>query len=59
VQTDPDSAGTPVDAAQRLAEIGETEQADPDLAAELYEQDKLFPNIDCRWFGDREKRPSA
>jgi len=54
VQTEPGSAGTPVDAVQRLAEIAETDQADPDLAAELYEQDKLFPNIDYRWFGDRE-----
>ena len=38
----------------RLADIAEAGQADPALVAELYERDKLFPNIDYRWFGDRE-----
>ena len=38
----------------RLAEIAEAGQSDPALVAELYERDKLFPNIDYRWFGDRE-----
>jgi predicted glycosyl hydrolase (DUF1957 family) len=38
----------------RLAELAEAGQADPVLVAELYEQDKLFPNIDYRWLGDRE-----
>ena len=38
----------------RLAEIAEAGRADPALVAELYERDKLFPNIDYRWFGDRE-----
>jgi len=42
-----------------LAELAEAGQADPDLAAEFYERDKLFPNIDYRWFGDREGRPSV
>ena len=39
---------------RRLAEIAEAGQADTALVAELYERDKLFPNIDYRWFGDRE-----
>ncbi len=38
----------------RLAELAEAGQADPTLVAELYERDKLFPNMDYRWFGDRE-----
>jgi len=38
----------------RLAEIAEAGQADTSLVAELYERDKLFPNIDYRWFGERE-----
>jgi len=38
----------------RLAELAEAGQTDPTLVAELYERDKLFPNIDYRWFGDRE-----
>lgn len=44
-----------LDRFHRLAEIAEAGQVDPDLAAELYERDKLFPNMDYRWFGDREK----
>jgi len=43
----------------RLAEIAEAGQSDPILVEDLYERDKLFPNIDYRWFGDREKRASA
>jgi len=43
----------------RLAEMAEAGRADPALVAELYERDKLFANIDYRWFGDREGRPSA
>jgi 1,4-alpha-glucan branching enzyme len=39
----------------RLAELAEAGQADPALVAELYERDKLFPNMDYRWFGDREQ----
>ena len=39
----------------RLAEIAEAGQTDLVLVAELYERDKLFPNIDYRWFGDRER----
>ena len=39
----------------RLAELAEAGRADPALVAELYERDKLFPNIDYRWFGDRER----
>ena len=39
----------------RLAELAEAGQADPALVAELYERDKLFPDIDYRWFGDRER----
>jgi 1,4-alpha-glucan branching enzyme len=38
----------------RLAELAEAGQADPTLVAELYERDKLFPNMDYRWFGERE-----
>jgi len=38
----------------QLAELAEARQTDPTLVAELYERDKLFPNIDYRWFGDRE-----
>ncbi len=38
----------------RLAEIAEAGQTDPILVAGFYERDKLFPNIDYRWFGDRE-----
>jgi 1,4-alpha-glucan branching enzyme len=38
-----------------LAKLAEAGQADGTLVAELYERDKLFPNIDYRWFGDREK----
>jgi 1,4-alpha-glucan branching enzyme len=39
----------------RLADMAEAGQAAPALVAELYERDKLFSNIDYRWFGDREK----
>jgi predicted glycosyl hydrolase (DUF1957 family) len=39
----------------RLAELVEAGQADPDLVEELYERDKLFPNMDYRWFRDRER----
>ena len=42
----------------RLAELAEAGQIDPALVTELYERDKLFPNIDYRWFADREGRPS-
>jgi 1,4-alpha-glucan branching enzyme len=38
----------------QLADVAEAGQADPTLVAELYERDKLFPNIDYRWFGERE-----
>ncbi len=44
---------------ERLAEMAEAGQADEEaraLAEELYERDKLFPNIDYRWFADRERR---
>ena len=43
-----------LDCFNRLAEIAEAGQSDPTLVAELYERDKLFPNIGYRWFGDRE-----
>jgi len=43
-----------LDRFNRLAEIAEAGQTDPALVAELYERDKLFPNIDYRWFGERE-----
>ena len=43
-----------LDRFNRLAEIAEAGQTDPVLVAELYERDKLFPNIDYRWFGERE-----
>lgn len=43
-----------LDRFNRLADIAETGQSDPTLVAELYERDKLFPNIDYRWFGERE-----
>ena len=43
-----------LDRFDRLAEIAEAGQVDPTLVAELYERDKLFANIDYRWFGDRE-----
>jgi 1,4-alpha-glucan branching enzyme len=39
----------------RLAEMAEVGQADSALVAEFYERDKLFPNIDYRWFRDRER----
>jgi 1,4-alpha-glucan branching enzyme len=45
-----------LDRFNQLAELAEAGQADPDLVADLYERDKLFPNIDYRWFGDRERR---
>ena len=35
----------------RLAELTEAGQADPSLVEELYERDKLFPNIDYRCLG--------
>jgi len=38
----------------QLAELAEAGQSDPVLVEDLYERDKLFPNIDYRWFGDRE-----
>jgi len=44
---------------ERLAEMAEAGQADEGaraLAEELYERDKLFPNVDYRWFADRERR---
>jgi 1,4-alpha-glucan branching enzyme len=44
-----------LDRFNRLAEMAEAGQADPILVAELYEHDKLFPDIDYRWFGDRER----
>jgi len=43
---------------ERLAEMAEAGRADEEaraLAEELHERDKLFPNIDYRWFAEREK----
>jgi len=40
----------------RLAELAEAAQTDSILVEDLYERDKLFPDIDYRWFGSREGR---
>ncbi len=39
----------------RLMELAEAGKANPALTAELYERDKLFPNVDYHWFAEREK----
>ena len=44
-----------LDRFNHLAEIAEAGQSDPVLVEDLYERDKLFPNIDYRWFGERER----
>jgi 1,4-alpha-glucan branching enzyme len=38
-----------------MAEEGRTDEEARAFAFELYEKDKLFPNVDYRWFEEREK----
>ena len=41
---------------RELAEALERGETDADRAAELYELDKVFPDVDYRWFGARQGR---